>query len=245
MRILASVIIAMEEATRRNEYLQWICPACTVLLVYTTLADKLWAPFKLLAFSPLITSAVFVVLYLIICIFYIPFWLLSFAVGSFGSFILFLVFVIMSLQSLGRCIAFPGSTNSVQREISADFFRKTMNKFDGLCQLIANFCAALLAFSTGKMRQSEVGIFQQKAQELLLVAEALLRLSEWLQNIQEEVSRSLTAAEYSSLQELTSSAVNLADQLGKMKMVISAVASGGRPSISSQDQASDYVPKKS
>jgi hypothetical protein len=120
-----------------------------------------------------------------------------------------------------------------------------MNKFDGLCQLIANFCAALLAFSTGKMRQSEVGIFQQKAQELLLVAEALLRLSEWLQNIQEEVSRSLTAAEYSSLQELTSSAVNLADQLGKMKMVISAVASGGRPSISSQDQASDYVPKKS
>ena len=91
MRVIASLIVMIEDATRRNESLQWVCPACTSCLVTTTLADKLWTPLKLLAFSPLITFTVFAVAYLLICIFYIPLWLISFIITSTGSLLLFFV----------------------------------------------------------------------------------------------------------------------------------------------------------
>ena len=59
-----------------------------------------------------------------------------------------------------------------------------MHKLDSLCQLSANFCAALMAFSGGHMRHSEFGMFQQRASEILLVVDAISKLSEWLASAQ-------------------------------------------------------------
>jgi hypothetical protein len=72
------------------------------------------------------------------------------------------------------------------------------------------------------------------------VADALEHLSEWLESIQTEVSKALTDPEFSSLQELTSAAGNLAGQLGKIKTMVSAVAIGRKPTISGQDQVSAH-----
>lgn len=124
----------------------------------------------MLAFSPLVTLVVYCVLYLLICIVYVPLWLLSFLISSFGSFVVLVVMVVLGLQSLGRSIAFPGSTANVQREMSADYFRKLLNKLDNLSQLTATFCGALLAYAGGNLRTSEMGIFQQKAAEMMIVS---------------------------------------------------------------------------
>ena len=124
-----------------------------------------------MAFSPVITFAVYIVLYLLICIFYIPLWLLSFAITSTGSFLVFLILTILSFRSLGRSIAFPGSTASVQREMSSDFLRKLLNKLDNLSQITATFCGALLAYAGGNLRPSEIGIFRQRNSEIPIVRE--------------------------------------------------------------------------
>ena len=150
MRIIASIIVMIEEVTRRNESLQWVCPAFTVCLVYTTLADKLWKPFKLLIFSPLVSAAFFVILYLLICIFYIPLWILSFLITSTGSTLILFGMMFLTMRFLGRSIAFPGSTNNVQREISSDYFRKLIQKIEYLGNMISNFCAAMIAYTAGK-----------------------------------------------------------------------------------------------
>ena len=124
----------------------------------------------MLAFSPFVTVVIYCVLYLLICIIYIPLWLLSFLVSSFGSFVTLVALVVLGLQSLGRSIAFPGSTVNVQREMSADYFRKFLNKLDNLSQLTATFCGAFLAYAGGNLRTSEMGIFQQKATEMMIVS---------------------------------------------------------------------------
>lgn len=124
----------------------------------------------MLAFSPLITGVVFSVLYLLICIIYIPLWLLSFFISSFGSFVVLVSLILLGLRSLGRSIAFPGSTANVQREMSADYVRKLLNKLDNLSQLTATFCGAFLAYAGGNLRMSEMGIFQQKATEMMIVS---------------------------------------------------------------------------
>ena len=81
-----------------------------------------------------------------------------------------LALIVLGLQSLGRSIAFPGSTANVQREMSADYFRKLLNKLDNLSQLTATFCGAFIAHAGGNLRSSEMGIFQQKASEMMIVS---------------------------------------------------------------------------
>jgi hypothetical protein len=93
---------------------------------------------------------------------------------------------VFSLRSLGRSIAFPGSTSNVQREMSADFLRKLLNKIDNLSQITASFCGAFLAFAGGNLRSSEFSVFQKRATEMPVVLDAISALGEWLSNIQSE-----------------------------------------------------------
>ena len=101
--------LMLEELSRRDD---GAFGKCLQVLLYQTLADRLWPPFKWICFNPVVTFAVVIVLYLVFSIIYAPLWLASWLITPYGSFILFLVFINYLANIISRKIAFAGSNIS-------------------------------------------------------------------------------------------------------------------------------------
>lgn len=106
----------LEEIARKNT---GMISSCLNILLHSTLADRLWSPWITIVFSPAAAAAGILALYLVFLILFLPMYILSFLLTSYGS-VLFLFFLVLLLaRSLARSLAFAGSTMSVQREMSA------------------------------------------------------------------------------------------------------------------------------
>ena len=117
MRMLGSgLATTLEEMARKNE---GVLSGCLNLLLNSTLADRLWSPWITIAFSPAVAAAGLLAVYLVFLILFLPLFLLSYILTSFGSFLFLLFLIVLGARSLARSLAFAGSTLSVQREMSA------------------------------------------------------------------------------------------------------------------------------
>ena len=119
------------------EHMSTVYTCLDTLIVSTTLADRLYMPFKAIVFSPIVSVIASLVIYIIFSILFFPLWLVSFIVTPWGSVgVLFLCIFVLG-RSVARTIAFPGSTMSLQREYSADFMRRFTSQLEstGTCNI--------------------------------------------------------------------------------------------------------------
>jgi len=137
------------------------------VVLYQTLADKLWTPFKAACFNPVVTLAVVVVVYLVFCIIYAPLWLASFLITTYGSWLLFLVFINYLANLISRAIAFAGSNVSVQKQISSDFYRRMAIFLESMAVTISDFTAILLLGASGQMPFSQIPAMDAKFEEIM------------------------------------------------------------------------------
>lgn len=217
-----------------------MCNSLNSVISHVTLADKLWPPFKMLVFSPLVTGIFLLIFYFSIVIFYVPLWLLSFLVTSVGSFLIFIALLVLAARSIGRSIAFPGSTPNVQREISSDFIRRVLMQLESISTLSSNFNATLLAMSSGQLRVSEIGIFQQRASEIMLACDMLGKLADWINKVKRDLSTNLKPEEIVSIGQLGAAALELSNILNDLRPTITSYVSGSHQrSSSSTDRASE------
>lgn len=174
--------LMLEEVSRRDE---GAVGKCLQVLLYQTLADRLWPPFKFICFNPVVTFVVVVVVYLVFSIIYAPLWLASLLITPYGSFILFLVFINYLANIVSRKIAFAGSNVSVQKQISSDFFKRLSMFMESLTTLISDFTATLLLGASGQIPFNELPPMDMKLKEVMEKSASLPGL---LKNIKNAVS---------------------------------------------------------
>ena len=168
-----NLAIMLEEMSRRDDGVG----KCLQVVLYRTLADRLWMPFKAVCFNPFITLCVVLVLYLVFCIIYAPLWLASLFVGFYGSLVLFMLFINYLANLISRKIAFAGSNISVQKQISGEFFKRISGFLEMVAVLISDFTAILLLGASGQIPFHEMPPMDGKLREVVEKCSGLSNLA--------------------------------------------------------------------
>ena len=118
---LVSVIANMIQTT----------PLC-VYLLQDTVVDHLSWFLRFLANNTLICLIAIIIIWLIITIFYIPLYIISFFITSYGSHLVLFISMIYILRLFGRSVAFPSSTTSMHTAISQDYMKRVIHQLIGI-----------------------------------------------------------------------------------------------------------------
>jgi hypothetical protein len=168
----------LEEMARNNE---GIIANCLNLMLHSTLADRLWSPWKVLASSPAIAAAGILIGYIIFLIFFLPLYLISCLLTSYGSVLFLMALIVVGARSLARSMTFPGSTLSVQREISTDFMRKLSIQLENVSKMTGSLTSTLMLIASGKSKKNDANSILGKLDESYHLITVLPMLSVWLE----------------------------------------------------------------
>jgi len=143
----------LEEVSRKDEGWRG---KCLQILLYRTLADRLWTPFKVMCFNPFITLAVVAVIYIVFCVIYTPLWLVSLVLTQYGAYMVLIILINYLANVISRSIAFAGYNSSVQKQISSEFFRRIAQFLEGAALHTSEFSSTLLLGPSGQIPFSEM-----------------------------------------------------------------------------------------
>lgn len=121
------------------------------------LVSKLWKPFQVVVGSPGYSAVILLILYIVFILLWLPFWLTSFAVGSWGSLFILCYLLVWGLRAFARTISFPGSSKSLQRDFSLDYIRRTVQQVDHFGTLASNFAVLIANSSKTRSRLNSNG----------------------------------------------------------------------------------------
>ena len=130
-----------------------VCDAC--LVPGKSMADTYPAILFYISFSPTYGSGIFLVVYLIFIIVFIPFWLLSYFVTSTGSTVVLICSLVMVCRAFARLMTFPGASKSLQREVSGDYLKRFAVQLHDFAALSAQFAILLASHS---ITQTQLGV---------------------------------------------------------------------------------------
>jgi hypothetical protein len=173
MRYINSVSQMLEESSRTDE---GSFGKCLNIMLYKTVADRLWSPFKAICFNPVIVLAVVVIVYVIFCIIFIPLLLISYLLTNIGSSIVLLVIINYLVQVLARAIAYPGCNSSVQKQLSSDFIGRIISYLENVATVTAEFSATLMLVDSGRLPASEMQSTERRLDEIMKMASGLPKL---------------------------------------------------------------------
>lgn len=220
MRWIAISATFLEEMSRKETMLG----KCVDIMLTRTLADRLWSPFRSIAFSPVIALIVSISLYIVFCIVYIPLFLLSFLLTTYGSCLFVIFIIVLCARSLARTIAFPGSTMSLQRELSADFMRRLSIQLENFATDSANYTATLMLIISGRIPSVENSTMIDRLREIQVMAEILPRIAFWLERSQGLLANKSDIAvnDYAQISSLRRSIETLAKTLHELIPITSS-----------------------
>ncbi len=107
-------------------------------------ADHLLQPWRMMAFNPGISSIIILIAWILISIVTFPLWVISFLITPLGSLALVLGVAVWAARWFARSMAFPGSTNSMQRTLALDYMNRLSTNIEQICQnKVSNFTASV------------------------------------------------------------------------------------------------------
>jgi hypothetical protein len=125
------------------------------LLQARTAADSLPSLMYTVVTSGKAASLGFLAANLIFILIWLPFWLLSFAVGEWGVYLLAIVTIFSGGRAFIRMIAFPGANSRMTAEIEAEFSRYSVRMIVAATQNLIEVTSALASSdSAGNARRS-------------------------------------------------------------------------------------------
>ncbi len=168
----------LEETSRIDE---GIIGKCLNVILYKTLADRLWGPFKAICFNPVIVLAATIIIYIVFMIIFLPLLVCSYLVTSYGSFLILLLLVNYLVQVLARAIAFPGCNVSVQKQLSAEFINRILVYLENIATLTSDLTATLMLVDNGRLPPSELQSADRRLAEIVMMAASLPKMHTSLQ----------------------------------------------------------------
>ena len=184
--------------------------SCSRILLMKSLADKLWSPFKIVVFNSVTSLILLVVVYLLFCVIYLPLFLISFLVSSYGSIFLLLALIVTGLRSLARTLVFPGSSKALQREVAQEFLRKLCVQLESVSKIVNNMTTNLLQVYLGNVTFQDVSIDQRVVNDLLAMPNSLLKLSDWIEKSIERLGSKICKSEIGSMNTFKDAMVDVA-----------------------------------
>lgn len=151
-------------------------------LLRDTVADHLGPVLKFLAFSPLVGLVATLIIWLLIAIFYTPLYIISFIITSTGAKLLFGVLLVLTLRMAGRSIAFPGSTMSMQRDVSLEYLKRVLTNLDSTSGAVIIFCNNLMHASRGRLHARDLQGLSLQLNEIWRSSLYVGRFGRWLQS---------------------------------------------------------------
>ena len=219
----------LEETSRKDE---GYVGKCLNFILYKTLADRLWTPFKAICFNPTIALGVIIVLYLVFCLIFIPLLMLSYLITGYGSFLVLCVVINILVQMLARTMAFPGCNISVHKQIAADFINRILVYLTKLAKLTGDFAATLMLAESGRISASELRTADRKLAEIGRVASSLPKLQETLKaaSMYVEANKITTAEEQAIVSQLYSAVESFNNALPELATLpLDSLAKGKQP----------------
>lgn len=117
-------------------------------LLFHTMADKLFLPFRMICFNTVVSVIAVFVLYLLFCLIFFPLWLLSLVITTYGAWLVLIVLLQWLVLFIVKSISFPGGSSSNQRQIAQEIIAKlssfvekiaeSTNQYSSLLMLMAN-----------------------------------------------------------------------------------------------------------
>ncbi len=201
MRYISSLAQMLEETSRLDD---GPLGKCLQIMLYKTLADKLWRPFKVICFNPVAVLCVMLVVYLLFCVIFIPLMILSYAITTVGSLLVLLFVINYAVQLVARAIAFPGSNVSVQKQLCSDFIKRIISYVENVATMTLDFSTTLLLIESGRIPVVELQSANQRMSEIHRMASSLPRLHDSLRRAVTELAknRATTPAENVLLNQL-------------------------------------------
>ena len=186
-KMTSQLATQLEEYGRKND--GGVAAACLAAVLSTTVADRLWTPFQFVVYNPAVAAIGLVVLYVVFCVVFTPLLLLSYVVTSYGSFASLVALVVVGARALARSISFPGSTLSIQREMSADFMRRLLGQLDSVAKQTATLTSTLMLVATGRIPRADFATIARKLDEVRQHVEGFPYVVAWLTGAAEELAQ--------------------------------------------------------
>ena len=202
MRSIHNFALMLEDVSRNDT--TWKGRLLTILL-YQTLSNKLWLPFKTICNNPIIALVVMIILYLLFLIIYTPLWLLSYMITIYGSYIILIISIHYLAIYISRMIAFPGCNASLQKQVSSEFVRRILNYLENLSKSLLDFTATLLLIVNGDMpyfQLPSIPMINNKLQEMVTSSSSLPTLSLYLRESISFLSSSMMITSIENIQFL-------------------------------------------
>eukprot|EP01038_Epipyxis_sp_PR26KG_P013207 gene13207-17699_t len=136
------------------------------LINVKTIADKINPPLKNIINSSFNAFILIIVIYILFLILFVPLWLISFLITSYGSFLLSLYGLHRLCIYITSLIAFPGSMKSTQKDIAIDFINSHLNNIEICSKMIGEISASLLLIANNKLSINELPSIQSQLDEL-------------------------------------------------------------------------------
>jgi hypothetical protein len=172
------LVAPIEELSRQeNSVGQCLDVAC-----FRTLADRLWAPFHIICFNPIIAICVFLLIYVIFNILFLPLWVLSFLITSYGSLAIFLVLFHFLIIFIIRMIAFPGANISTQKQLAQDFLKRLLMFIENVAVSSNQYSSTLMLIANGQLPIQELYMNMNELQKILITIEYLPNILTYLKD---------------------------------------------------------------
>lgn len=157
-----NLALVMEEQSRKPG----LCGKFILILLNSTLAEKMSKFYKLLLFNPLHTAVGVLIVYVVFCIIFFPLYLFSFILTSSGSVILLLFLIVLGARSFARLMTFPGSSPSVARDMSSDVMRRLSVQYENMSSITSAYVSTLALLLSGRVARFDVDLIVGKFREL-------------------------------------------------------------------------------
>lgn len=139
------------------------------------LGDKLCKPGKIIIFNPVITFLVVLVVYPLVCLLILPFFMISFILSSPGSWFVFFSLIIFGTRSFARTMIFPGSLQSVQRNVSQEYLKGIMGQLERISSISSNMSIQIIGLVTSgntkncQLNMEDITVMSDKSLPRLLL----------------------------------------------------------------------------
>lgn len=122
-----------------------------------TLADSLPHVFQLITNSGKYSGLVFLAVYLVFILLWLPFWAFTFFVGEFGVYVTLVTSIFYLGRVIIRMIAFPGASNKVVSEVESEFAKYSVRMLVAAANCLRELATALTATGMSRSETSAAG----------------------------------------------------------------------------------------
>lgn len=195
--------------------------SCLSSFHFSTLDLKLKHPaLSLLLRYPSSTVLLVLITYLAIIILTLPLYLMSFLITGYITACLFIVLCIATIQSIGRYMTYPGSSLSIQREISVDYLKRLSAQLLQICKQVSSLMNHIEVLYNQSSHHSNEHSLISKISEIQSIPIYLFQLSRMVGQAVQVMKDNGVVGQYTSFETFQLSIYQVAHHIQALQCIL-------------------------